>query len=427
VTPLGVLLSAAGAVGLAYTLGTHLVASAGIGTIHRGSAGRRAVALTFDDGPDPIYTPRILETLARYQARATFFLVGERAQRHPEIVQAIEAAHHEVGNHTYTHSHLWVLPPAKTRHELTRCAEVLTAITGRPPRYFRPPWGKFNFVAYRHAARLGEARVLWSLRAEGWRPAAAPNAIVRTVERRLHPGAVIDLHDGGGVSGTPARTAQALPELLDLLRARGYRCVPLSELVAAVPESPAPRGVRAKFWDWYEHTWTSWFREEPLNDNGALAMSVTPYRGPAVLLRDGTQVQSGDLIGEIHFRRDHFMRLHREVRPGELGLVLRRDLTQSLEALARLAVEDPGYRRLEAFHGVTLFWREARMLGLEPRPITNPWPRWALGWYQRMLLARDHPLGRRRLAITFRDAGNVWLSRTTLLKRYGSRLTVRSD
>ncbi len=101
------ILSAAGVGGLAYTLGAHLIASAGIGTVHRGPASRRAVALTFDDGPDPIHTPRILDTLAQYHARATFFIVGERAQKHPEIVRAIAAGQHEIGNHTFTHPHLW--------------------------------------------------------------------------------------------------------------------------------------------------------------------------------------------------------------------------------------------------------------------------------------------------------------------------------
>jgi len=418
VIPLAALiLSVAGVGGLAYTLGAHLIASAGIGTVHRGPARRRAVALTFDDGPDPIHTPRILDTLAPYHARATFFIVGERAQKHPEIVRAIAAGQHEVGNHTFTHPHLWLRSPRQTEREITQCADVVTALTGQAPRYFRPPWGKFNWAAYRHAARLGEMRVLWSLRAEGWLPTASPDAIVRTIIRRLHPGAIIDLHDGGGVSGTPARTAQALPQLLDALRAYGYQCLPLNELL--VPESAQPRSLREKMWDWYERTWAALFGEEPVTDDGALAISLTRHRGRLVSLRDGTEIHPGDMIGELHFRRDHILRMHRELPPRKVGLVLRRELIQSLEALAALAAKDPRYQGLPAFHGLSLFWREARMLGLESGPLTNLWQRWSLGWYMRMLMARDHPLGRQRLEITFRDIGHVWISRTALLARYG--------
>jgi hypothetical protein len=372
-----------------------------------------------------VYTPRILDTLAQHQARATFFLVGERAQRHPEIVRAIAQGHHEIGNHTFTHVHLWLASPARTRREMAQCADLLSALAGRPPQYFRPPWGKFNLIAYRQAARLGEIRVLWSLRAEGWLPVAAPEAIVQTIERRLHPGAVIDLHDGSSVSGSPARTAEALPQILELLHAYGYQCLPLGELLETASGSPTPHGVRMKVWDWYEHAWASLFREEPVSDDGALGITMGPYRGPVVVLQDGTEIRAGDPIGEFHLRRDHLMRLHREVAPGKVGLVLRRELIRGLHALAALAARDPRYQRLRAFHGVSLWSQEARMLGLEPRPITSWWQRRTLGWYMRLLLARDHPLGRRRLEISYREAGDVWISRARLVTRYGRPATAR--
>lgn len=420
-----VVLAAAGGTGLAYTLGTHLVASMGAGTIHRGSPGRRAVALTFDDGPDPDFTPRILDTLARGGARATFFVVGSRAQRHPEILRAIADGQHEIGNHTYSHSHLWLMSPARTRAEMTRCADLVAAVTGRPPRYFRPPWGKFNLEAFRHAARLGEARVLWSLRPEGWRPAPGPEAIVRAVERGLRPGAVIDLHDGG-VRGAAARTAQALPAVLDLLRSCGYRSVPLGELLLDTQESGTDqRGFTARFWDWYERSWADWFRIEPVTDDSAVSLSVTRHRGLAVRLQDGTEIQDGELVGELHLSRDRLMRFHRDLPPREVVFALRRNIEQGLRALAALVAEHPRYRHLRAFHAASLFWRETKVLGFEPRPMEMSWARRVLEWYMRMLLARDHPLGRQRLQRSSRDIGVVWVSRTKLLSRFGARATER--
>jgi peptidoglycan-N-acetylglucosamine deacetylase len=212
-----ILLGSTAANAIVYIVGADLLAGYRQATVHCGPTERRAVALTFDDGPNPIFTPRILDTLAQFGARGTFFVIGRRAEQYPEIVRAIAAAGHEVGNHTYHHRPLWLLPPHLTREEIDRCARVLSSILGQPPRYFRPPWGRFNWAAYRHCARVEERPILWSLRAEGWMPIASPEAIVHTVARQLHPGAIIDLHDGGGLRDTPARTAEALPTLLSAL------------------------------------------------------------------------------------------------------------------------------------------------------------------------------------------------------------------
>jgi len=418
-------LAAAGGAVAVYTMGAHLLASSGAGTIHRGASGRRAVALTFDDGPDPVFTPRILDTLARGGARATFFVVGDRARRHPEILRAIHAGQHEIGNHTYSHRHLWLISPGATRAEMTRCADVVTAITGHPPRYFRPPWGKFNLEAYRHAARLGEARVLWSLRPEGWRPVPGPEAVVRAIERRLRPGVVIDLHDGGA-PGAAARTAQALPAVLDLLRAYGYRAVPLGDLLEDRRASRRDRRAgMARFWDWYERSWNDWFRVEPVTDDSAVALSVTRYRGPAVRLEDGTEIQDGELVGELHLNRDRLLRFHHDLPPREVVFALRRNIEHGLRSLAALVAEHPRYRHLRAFHAASLFWRETKVLGFEPKPMEMSWTRRVLQWYMRMLMARDHPLGRQRLQRSPRDIGVVWVSRTKLLSRYGERATER--
>src|SRR5262245_43692171 len=91
-----------------YTIGADLLAAGGKGTVRRGPVDQQAVALTFDDGPDPVFTPRILDILAQFGIQATFFVIGKQVERHPEIVRAIADAGHEVGNHTYTHRPLWL-------------------------------------------------------------------------------------------------------------------------------------------------------------------------------------------------------------------------------------------------------------------------------------------------------------------------------
>lgn len=202
------------------------------GVVRTGPTGRRAVALTFDDGPNPEETPRILDALAEGGARGTFFVLGERARRHPEIVRAAAEAGHDLGNHTYSHRHLWTLGPQATRREILDGAAAIADAAGSPPRFFRPPWGTFNFAAYRISGWLGEARVLWSVRPEGYFIRASAERIVEFVIRRTRPGAIVDLHDASGFPDTAANTRKALPELLRRLREAGYEVLPLSDLLA---------------------------------------------------------------------------------------------------------------------------------------------------------------------------------------------------
>jgi peptidoglycan/xylan/chitin deacetylase (PgdA/CDA1 family) len=188
------------------------------------------VALTFDDGPDPEWTPRVLTILAGLGVRATFFLVGERAARAPRLVREMAEARHEIANHGWSHTSLWLLSPGRTGDEIGHTHELLADLGGQPPRHFRPPWGMVNAAMFPALRRWQERCIFWSIQPEGLRPrrAAAQAACVR---RRAHPGAIVDLHDAEGVAGAPARLVQALPAMIDGLRAAGYALVTVSELL----------------------------------------------------------------------------------------------------------------------------------------------------------------------------------------------------
>ncbi len=216
-----------------YTVGAQAVAGGlRVGVTKRGPA-RPMVALTFDDGPDPEHTPRILDALARAGVQAAFFMVGRRVAAAPAVARAVAAAGHDLGNHTYGHRHLWLLHPAAAVAEVDRGAAAVAEATGRTPRYFRPPWGTFNWAAYVRAGQLGEARILWSVRPEGWLVPAPASRIAAAVVRRAHPGAIVNLHDCGGHPSTPAETWAALPQMIAGLTARGLEVVPLRVLLAA--------------------------------------------------------------------------------------------------------------------------------------------------------------------------------------------------
>jgi peptidoglycan/xylan/chitin deacetylase (PgdA/CDA1 family) len=194
-------------------------------------AGRR-IALTFDDGPDPEFTPHVLALLATRRVRATFFLVGERAARAPDVVRAIAAAGHEVGSHGWSHRSLWLCGPARTEREVARTGAMLGELSGRAPALFRPPWGMVNAALFPTLRRHRQRCVFWSIQPEGLRPAPAAAQVARVL-RRAHPGAIVDLHDAEGTPGAPARLCAALPAMLDGLAAAGYRFGTVSELLAS--------------------------------------------------------------------------------------------------------------------------------------------------------------------------------------------------
>lgn len=186
-------------------------------------AGRR-VALTFDDGPDPQRTPAVLDLLARQGVRATFFVVGARAEAHPELVRRMVAEGHVVGNHSYTHS--WRFPLrslGRTMEELCCTGEVLHRITGRQPRLFRPPFGVTNPTIARAVRRLGLDPVGWSIRSLDTM-GQSPERVAARILRRLHPGAVILLHD------RCAGSERLVGLLVEGLRSRGLEPVTLPEL-----------------------------------------------------------------------------------------------------------------------------------------------------------------------------------------------------
>jgi peptidoglycan-N-acetylglucosamine deacetylase len=188
---------------------------------------QRAVALTFDDGPSPEYTPRILATLRRLQVRATFFVIGYLAQEYPAIVRHEAKLRMEVGNHSYNHPEVPPfdeLPPRLIQDEISFAANILTTI-GIRPRLFRPPGGSFSSTVVHTAAALGERIVLWSVDPVDWKPGISARQIVRNVLFAVRPGSIVILHDGGG---DRSATLAALPAIVRGIRARGLRLVTLA-------------------------------------------------------------------------------------------------------------------------------------------------------------------------------------------------------
>ena len=182
--------------------------------------GPPTVALTFDDGPDPRWTPKILEILRSHGAVATFCMVGTQVQRHPELVREVVAAGMRLCDHSYSHDEELPERPAWTlRREIVDPQRELVAAGDAPVAYFRAPAGNWSPAVLDLAVKYGMHPLGWSVDPRDWkRPGAA--AIVDTVQQKMHPGAVVLLHDGGGPRD---QTVAALEQLLPWLVAEGYR------------------------------------------------------------------------------------------------------------------------------------------------------------------------------------------------------------
>lgn len=188
---------------------------------HSTGTGGRTVALTFDDGPDPRWTPQILSLLSQYHARATFCMIGPQAEAHPELVRDIVAAGHRLCDHTVHHNEaMHALPPGAQEYEIAGAQAMISraAGVGAPLRYFRAPGGDFTPAIRQIAVRHGLRPLGWTVDAEDWkRPGVA--AIVSNVKRELRPGGIVLMHDAGG---DRSETVQALRQLLPWLVAEDY-------------------------------------------------------------------------------------------------------------------------------------------------------------------------------------------------------------
>lgn len=194
------------------------------------------VALTFDDGPNDPHTGRLLDLLAKHQARATFFLIGKYVRLRPEIARGIRDAGHPIGNHTYNHPNLIFVSAARLRQELEDCRKALEDSIGAPAPLFRPPFGGRRPNVLRTARALGLEPVLWSVTGYDW-DAKSSDAIVRKVvaqveSRRRRQSEIVLLHDGSHRTFGADRsfTVEATKVLLEKYSGEGKRFVSVPEL-----------------------------------------------------------------------------------------------------------------------------------------------------------------------------------------------------
>jgi peptidoglycan/xylan/chitin deacetylase (PgdA/CDA1 family) len=194
--------------------------------LRRGNPYLKEVALTFDDGPHPLYTARLLSILRYYRLPATFFLVGVQAERYPDWVQMIHQEGHEIGCHTYDHFRLVNLPLDEQIYQIEEFSDLISDITGKRPRLLRPPGGRYNHFTVELMNRNGMALGLWTINSNDTAPDCEERAMRRRVLEEVQPGSIILMHDGSEA------TIEMLPRLIETLLRRGYSFVTMSQMMA---------------------------------------------------------------------------------------------------------------------------------------------------------------------------------------------------
>lgn len=196
-----------------------------------GPSGINKIALTFDDGPDPVYTAQVLDVLKSYNVPATFFLIGQNALKYPDVVAKIHHEGHIIGNHSWSHPNLIKLDLRQLNQEIVNTESIIEQITGLQTALIRPPYGSIDQQSLHYINGLGYKTINWSVDSNDWRDQDVDQILINTLPD-VKDGSIILMHSTGGPSQNYSATVKALPEIIYTLQVQGYTFVTLDELLS---------------------------------------------------------------------------------------------------------------------------------------------------------------------------------------------------
>ncbi|QSO51062.1 polysaccharide deacetylase family protein [Alicyclobacillus curvatus] len=440
-----------------------------IGTLYHGAPGPRRVALTFDDGPDPRYTPQILQILHELDVKATFFLVAERAESHPNLVRLIVEGGHDIGSHSYRHRHHWSRNPFATWRDIRRSKETLARLTDGPISFYRPPWGAFNWFTRLACTALSLTPTLWSARAVDWLAGEYAREEEDRIVRTAHPGAIVLCHDAGGADGAPYNTISALPGTVHRLRQLGFEFATVSEMAESWANHkrqahglfrgyPLGRRTLIGVWSMVEFVFARWFQVRGVNEIFRISRTTwhhgpryadgsaggaggadgadgadggSPASGTEAAARGGqgrsmatngtaVVVREGAPALDLHFRNETLITISSAADHRALVRGLRQ-AKDGLRDIARILLYHPDYADIEVIAAPTLMNRGIEMLGFHVEDLPQTRENLLLQRYMRFLMGMYHPEGFRRLHEGTRELQIklVWMTREELAVRTG--------
>lgn len=367
-------------------------------------------ALTFDDGPHPVYTPQLLDLLRRYKVKATFFVVGMHAKEHPEILRRMHQEGHLIGIHNYEHKANWLMRPKTVRRQIEWTEQIINQVTGQPVMYYRPPWGVVNLFDFSPSA--GKRIVLWSSMFYDWRFRLGADRLAERMLRKLRGGEIMLLHDRGTTFGAdpqaPENMLLAVEKLLEEAAHRGMKGIRIDEMEEAEAvmgkemerQSDAgwlKRGI-LRLWFQYEKLFHSLFHLQPASkDAPLLHYRQRSYQGEELKLGDGSMLSKGDSVLELHFDNRRLYEIGASAKSTlHIAIQMIRGVEQQLPALATRIAEEPGLTNVKALYGVSMINRGAEKLGFIVEELPRGLFATASRWYLALLLLVIHPAGQRR-------------------------------
>ena len=376
---------------------TLIVRLGGIGALTRAAGGDSRVALTFDDGPDPNYTPQILEILHRYQVKACFFVVGAKVLAYPELTRQILEEGHTIGNHGFRHKAIWLLGPSATRRDISDTNLAIEKLTGQMTVFYRPGWGLFNLSSIRYCWLKDMKIILWTYWSWDWIKKATPESICRNVLHNIKDGTIIILHDNdsapGAARGGPVRMIEALPHILEGIEQKGLQVATLDEIIN--------HKKKLTFKKMLQRVWgladtlvrrLAGIKEIPGCTTWRFALHTN--HGSDWILYDGCVLKPGEVYLDLHADNDRFMALIDEKTSVERSAIIAmREVLHNLPRLAEFLESDKRVEKVNVIIGITLLHRGLGRIGftvvdMPPGIFTT-----LTGWYERWLLGIYHPGG----------------------------------
>ncbi|MFC0393140.1 polysaccharide deacetylase family protein [Paenibacillus mendelii] len=393
---------------------------------------KNEIALTFDDGPDPVYTSQLLDLLKKYNAKATFFVVGIHAERNPELLRRMHEEGHVIGIHNYVHKSNWFMRPGTVKKQIHRTSEIIKKATGERTVYYRPPWGIVNLFDF---SNLGYLQIiLWSALFGDWRSRVGSDRLHKRMMKKLRPGEVLLLHDCGATLGAdrdaPANMLAALEPFLDAGKQRGYEFITVPEMIGITDRN---KSIKPSI-SWYKRTivagWMAWerlfhvlFRIESGGTDSVFHIRVVPYHGKTLHLSDGQTIEDKDEVIELHFDNNKLYHLMTESRSlMHVAIRLIREVEQALPKLAATIAGRKDYERVRGLYGISMINKGAEQFGFSvlelPKGLFDKMTR----LYLKFLLRVLHPSGKKRV----KDQGGrlspriIAMSMEEFHRRYGT-------
>ena len=369
------------------------------------------VALTFDDGPDPDFTPRILEVLRRHQIKATFFVVSEKSKRHPELIQKIQEEGHQIGVHSFDHRYAWFTSPGRTIKEWTESVRYLELLTGSKITWVRPPWGTFNLMTWWWIKRNKLRAVLWNAEGHDWEVRRTPKEITERILKDTDEGTIVVMHDSGGELGAQENTILALEQLCKrIVKERKLPIVPLE-----FPDWTLKKRWVFRVWEMWEHYYAKKHHVERVDATNIFRLEKSRYEGPDLIAENGRLLATkGDSVAEIHLDNIRLQAKGQDMQKTALKVL--RQSRESLPGLVRYIAEDPTYDNIKVFVAQTLLYRGVKGFGFSIQELPDTWKSRGVAWLQKMVMQVYHPEGKERengrLGTKTRL---VWISREKLL------------